>query len=288
MVKNPMQKRATNAFLLGMMITLIIVGIIGGLVYMLIIYPKQSTKNGSSVSITVKNVCVLEQPVKSGEQIMIGVNAKMQKIETGLMDGDSVDPVGAKAKIDLPAGTIITSSMLMAGDAPTNDVRLVEYNMITLPIGLTIGDYVDIRLTVPSGQDYIVISKKPVISINGETISFNLSEDEILAINSAIIEAYTMKASNIYVAKYVEVIQEKAIPTYPVSSDVKALIAVNPNIVAEAKENFAKRYNSGARAYIDRDRKKYEEDQKENIEEKLAEQIQKAKEARQQYLTGIY
>ena len=36
----------------------------------------------------------------------------------------------------------------------TADLRTQEYNMIALPTTLAEGDYIDIRLTLPNGQDY--------------------------------------------------------------------------------------------------------------------------------------
>ncbi len=44
----------------------------------------------------------------------------------------------------------------------SDDVRKQEYNVIVLPTQIQTGDYVDIRLSMPNGQDYIVASKKNV------------------------------------------------------------------------------------------------------------------------------
>ena len=50
--------------------------------------------------------------------------------------------------------------MIKTGEMLLSDVRTQEYNMITLLSQLQTGDFVDIRLRLPSGQDYIVVSKK--------------------------------------------------------------------------------------------------------------------------------
>ena len=288
MAKNPMQKKATNAFLLGMMLTLIIALLIGGAIYALVIMPKEQANKNASVKVAPKEVYVITQPVKSGEEIIVGLNAEKQKIETGLSTEDIINPIGAKAKIDLASGTIVTPSMLMAEEELTKDVRLVEYNMIALPVGLMVGDYIDIRFTLPSGQDYIVIAKKPVVSIMGETIALNLSEEEILMLNGAIVERYVMIGSNMYITKYVEPgTQGKATPTYQVNGNVKVLLEANPNIIVEARQNFRTKYNENLRQYINNEYSKYIESEKENIEAGIQEQIEKAKQAREQYLMGM-
>ena len=67
------------------------------------------------------------------------------------------------AKIDLKANTVITPDYIVQSDeVVTNDARLEEYNMVVLPADLSTGDYIDIRLMLPSGQNFIVISKSKV------------------------------------------------------------------------------------------------------------------------------
>lgn len=143
------------------------------------------------------------------------------------------------AKVDLYKNTILTASTVTTEEnTVTKDVRTMEYNMLTLPINLTIGDYVDIRITFPDGQDFIVIAKKEIKNIQGNTVTFDMSEADIVMLNSAIVESYIMKASNIYIAKYVEPgMQEKAANTYVPTAEVIRLIETDSNIVSTAKMN---------------------------------------------------
>ena len=49
--------------------------------------------------------------------------------------------------------TVITTDMITKSDtAITNDLRIQEYNVFVLPMDLQTGDYVDLRLMLPSGQ----------------------------------------------------------------------------------------------------------------------------------------
>lgn len=193
------------------------------------------------------------------------------------------------AKIDMYANTILTLDALSKSDEfITNDTRLVEYNMITLPTTIDVDDYIDIRLTLPNGQDFIVISKAKVMSIEDTTIGLYLSEDEILMMNSAMVEAYTMTASNFYAIQYVEAgNQTKAGVTYTPTPQVQALISYDSNIVADARSVLEARFSEGVRTYIDSATGMYATESKANIETGFQEQIEKAKEARENYLQSI-
>lgn len=193
------------------------------------------------------------------------------------------------AKVDMYTNTILTLDTLSkSDDFVTSDTRLVEYNMITLPTTIDIDDYIDIRLTLPTGQDFIVISKAKVISIQDTTIGLYLTEEEILMMNSAMVEAFTMTASNFYAIQYVEAgNQEKARVTYTPTPQVQALIAYDSNIVADARTVLEARFSDGVRTYIDASTGMYATESKTNIETGFQEQIEKAKEARENYLKAI-
>ena len=164
------------------------------------------------------------------------------------------------SKIDLKKNTVMTRDYVVQSDAVlTNDVRKQEYNMIVLPMDLLTDDYVDIRLMLPNGQNFIVISKTQVeIPLQGDgvtyvpdTIWMELREDEILALSSAIVEAYGINGAYLYANKYVEPgIQEASAPDYtPNEAVTRQLdtnndgIVDNPNVVSEAMEELATRYS---------------------------------------------
>lgn len=297
MAKNPMQKRARNSFLLGILVALLISAVIIGLLVMQLVKLKKEEQEQLA---NIKKVVVLKNDVGSGESINSGM---LEIVEVD----SSVAPLNAInlsdilentiAKITLKKGTIISHEMLTtdnlkteAGTVP-NDLRLQEYNMIALPSTLEVGDYIDIRLVLPSGQDYIVIAKKRVVKTSDtsdSTIWLEMTESEILTMSNAIIEAYIMKGSSLYATTYTEAgMQQAATATYPVSASVIELIRANPNILTNAKNELTNRYNSlvnertnGINAALSQ----YEMQRINNIETKLKEQIQKQQEERQRYL----
>jgi len=164
-------------------------------------------------------------------------------------------------------------------------LRKQEYNMIVLPVQMEIGDYIDIRLILPTGADYIVVSKKEVIDANETTVWLNMTEDEILLMSNAIVEAYKMNGAKLTASIYTEPgLQEAATITYQPSNNIGVLISSNPNVVQEAKTALTQRYNEGYRALID---ESVNSGTSENVETKMQEEITKQKEERANYLNGL-
>lgn len=203
------------------------------------------------------------------------------------------------AKVDMKANTVITRDLVVQSDAVvTDDVRKQEYNMVVLPVDLMTDDYVDIRLMLPNGQDFIVVSKAQVtVPVNGDgtyvsdTISINLREDEILSMSNAIVEAYGILGSKLYATRYAEPgLQAASLPTYTPNNETSALIESNPNIVNIAKEELKSRYSDQAKnirnQHINSEINK-SEDYKENIEENMQNKITNSDAARKLYLETL-
>ena len=309
MAMNPMQRKANNSFLLGILITLIITGVIIGF---LIIQVSKLNKELESNEAKKVNVYVVLDTIKSGETI---TEDKLQLIETTLGTVDTSNYITyletqdvenpatgeietnytQKAKVDLNPGTILTNDLLYEGEALASDVRSQEYNVITLPTQLTTGDYIDIRLRTPDGRDFIVASHKEVTIptiLDIETancIWINLTEEEILMMSGAIVETYKMNGAKLYATKYIEPgIQEAAIATYAPSDEVIALMERDPNIVAEAKQAILNTINT------EKDAKRQgingainNEDAVDNVIDKTEEEITSLKEERETYIESL-
>ena len=203
------------------------------------------------------------------------------------------------AKIALKANTVLTREMLAKGENSfANDVRREEYNTFILPMDLTTGDYVDIRLMLPTGQNYIVVSKKEVEVpiINGaesaDTIWMNVSEDEILTISSAIVDAYRIEGSKLYATKYTEAgMQQAATPTYVVSAETASLMNKDPNILKKAIDELINRYNSIGSTDIRNNYINRAVEASQNADEKyktnMEDSIKNTQNARKQYLNSL-
>ncbi len=360
MATNPMQRKARNSFLLGMLVMLVIAGAI--IAFLFIQLMNKTKKEQEELKASVK-AYVLNQDVSSGQVITTDM-LTIQTVNRNLVpsnatsdidliqnyalqdkegndiytkyDSDNnptlyirkdnreyqvkkedetdnyyieknndkeyleLNSVPLVAKVTMRKNTLVTTELLSKSDnIVRDDIRKQEYNMVVLPMDLITGDYIDIRIMLPSGQDYIVVPKKEVEipNVNGvdsqDTIWVNLSEDEILHMSCAIIDAYKIKGAKIYATKYTEAgMQEAATPTYPASESALAILQNDPNIVERAMNEIRTRYNeTGAtnlrNNYINDVIGSQGEQAQTNLETNMQESITNSKNSRKDYLDSL-
>ncbi len=293
MAMNPMQKKARTSFLLGMFLTLIITGLI--IVFLILQLGKL---NQEIESIQYRKVYVLSKDAKSGEKIE-GLG-ELKEVDSSSVPSNAISGANigdyitenTTLKIAANAGTVVTTDMVIAeGGEVSPDTRVQEYNMVILPSQLEDGEYVDVRLRLPSGEDYIVLSKKYVMQSDANTMWVQVSEDEILTMSNAIVESYIMEGSFLYATTYSDAgMQNASTPTYIASQGVINLMNSDPNITTTAKNALAARYTEAARnqrTSINSALEGYADTSLQNIETDVAEEIEKQKTARQQYVDGL-
>ena len=295
MAMNPMQRKANNSFLLGILITLVITGaIIAFLIFQVL---NLNTEIEEIQAHTVNAYIVIDE-IKSGTEI---TTAQVQRVELNMdinVDTSTLYttiPAGLMAKVDLNPGTVMTTDLTYENEPLTSDVRTVEYDVITLPSQLTTGEYIDIRLRTPDGRSLIVISHKEVTIPNiagvdsTNCIWLDLSEEEILMMSSAIVEAYKMNGAMLYATRYVEPgIQEAATVTYVPNDETRALIERDPNIVEEAKNALLSVLNANSelvRPGINNAINN--EDAADNVVEKTEDEITSLQEERELYIESL-
>lgn len=256
MAMNPMQRRARNSFLTGMLVTLVVMAVV---VIMLLYKINQLNEDKEKLLSLQSEIYVVTEDIPSGGEITPELLSE-ETVITSIPDENiftvddfiEIDDEGNElelsfiSKVDLPAGTIVTKDMVSeAGDETTDDQRIQEYNMIQLPSELRNGDYIDIRFKLPSGADFIVASKKKVLQCTADTIWLKVDETEILSIGCAIVEAYKTTGAKLYANIYSEAgMQATASTTYTPNNDVWDLINRDPNILQEYKVALTNKYNN--------------------------------------------
>lgn len=152
---------------------------------------------------------------------------------------DEVD--GFYYKISLEPGAIMTKDMLMQQPL-TDDARTLDVVLEEIPIGISIGDYVDIRIAFPLGQDYIVMSHKEVVEINGSTLKLIVSQVDFYSYQAMQTDQSLFSSTKAYASTYIEGgIQEAAKQYYPVSIDVLKTMLLDPNIDTSDYSDVLKR-----------------------------------------------
>lgn len=256
MAMNPMQRRARNSFLTGMLVTLVIMAV----VVIALLYKINQLNEDKEMLLSLQSeIYVAVEEISSGDEITPDMLSKKTVI-TDIPDDEvftvddfiQFDDDGTElelsyiSKLDLPAGTIVTKSMVEeVGDETTDDQRIQEYNMFQLPSELRNGDYIDIRYKLPSGADYIVASKKKVLQCTSDTVWLKVNEAEILTIGCAIVEGYQTPGAKVYANVYSEAgMQAVASTTYTPSNDAWDVINRDPNITQEIKNALTNKYNN--------------------------------------------
>ncbi len=314
MAVNPMQRRARNSFLLGFLLALIIMVCV-----VVILLAKIRSLNEAKELLESKQrkVLVATSDLKSGDEVTMD-SFKMETVQTTMdttqivssddfefMDenGEIIEkydqngnPMTKKVvmKIDVPANSMVTKDMIVEdGEQTKDDQRIQEYNMIILPSELRNGEYVDIRIRFPKGQDYIILAKKKIIQCTSDTIWIKLSEEEILSLGNAIVESYTAEGTKLYATTYSEPgMQNAATPTYAVSEAVLNLINSDPNIREEARTALWNRYNSQGQSsqrvgQIDAMLSAYEDGRASAVESGIEEEITSLKNAREEFVQEL-
>lgn len=159
------------------------------------------------------------------------------------------DAVNSKLRYGVKSNTVLSPEMIDKGELVADDLRKHAYHFIEMTEALSRGDYVDIRIQFPNGADYIVLSKKRVLDCSlydevaqtDNTLWIEVSEEEILFLSSAAVDAYFNDQAKIYAIQYVSQDQEKAIVTYPENDIVYALIGEDPNVVDKAIKHMENR-----------------------------------------------
>ncbi len=187
-------------------------------------------------------VYVASADITAGEKLEENINIYQQTIYTGLDESYYInfDDVGGIARIDIPAGEPISKSAVTTLGI-TEDTREYEISVASLMTNQKEYEYVDVRIMFPNGEDYIVLSKKPVRNLNLENCVFftYMNEDEILRMASATIDAFTVSGTKIYTTRYVESsLQKDATPNYLIKAETMDIVNRDPNIVKIATETM--------------------------------------------------
>ncbi len=143
---------------------------------------------------------------------------------------DEAEVAGKYYKIGLGKQTTLTLDMVM-DFAISDDMREMDVVFDEIPIGLMPGDYIDVRISFPLGQDYIAMSHKRVVAINDSTAKLIVSQEDFYTYEAMKTDLAIYASTKIYGAKYVEAgVQKEATVYYPVSLEVLHTKLLDPNI----------------------------------------------------------
>jgi len=146
--------------------------------------------------------------------------------------------IGKEAVADIGQGTFLNKSLVnQAGQV--EGLREMCYRNVDLTENVRSYDVVDIRIRYPNGEDYIILSGKQIL-LDEEgygSCYLRVSEEEILLMSAAIVDAEQNDGTRIYTSRYPEpAIQKKSCVTYRPPKRIVDLIEQSPNIGLEVCE----------------------------------------------------
>jgi hypothetical protein len=185
--------------------------------------------------------CWTPTAVTRAGQTITAENLTVQSIpesfinETFVLDQNKL--IGRLFKISLAPGTPITSDCIME-EALADSTRDVDITGTRWPVGLVAGDYVDLRITYPYGEDYVVLSHVRVEEITLNAFKVYLDEVSYQRYQGALVDFYLSRelGTDLYFTKYVEPgLQDPATIYYEVPQTVLSIMRFDPNIPTTAQ-----------------------------------------------------
>lgn len=193
-------------------------------------------------------VYVASAEIKAGD-IITGTTVTVTETLSGQDKKNfmSETDIGHKALVDIPAGTHILKNMI-AEEAMGDSIREVEFSLNLAGENIKEGDYTDIRLRYPNGEDYIVVSKSCISRIDTVKgyLYLKLSPDEIHLMSSALVDCFLKSGTYLYTTKYIAAsYQESSFVTYTPNEDVLSLIQQDPNVLEAARDYLSEGKRAG-------------------------------------------
>lgn len=242
-------KRTTRQYFIVALICIVVIG--GAAIFTSAVvtgqikeeYQALLTKAHYDIKINQRNVYVATSEIMGGNYITEdNVEKKTvyasQPEKIYITDKD----IGKIALVDIPVGTQLINSMLTDKEI-SSELRELEYNVIYISSNIANNDTVDVRISYPNGENYVVLSKKAIKGVVSETATCYLwlEEEELLRMSAAIVDAGLYSGTKLSVTKYVEPnIQQASAVTYTPSLSILALLESDPNIVERYSQELNK------------------------------------------------
>lgn len=183
---------------------------------------------------------VLNTDVRAGEPINLEYFTPVsvpEKLGLGIIT-DTTDLEGAYFRTSLKEGTVVTTEDINYTEIKDSQ-RYYDITIDQLPVGVEAGDYVDIRILFPYGEDMIALPCKKIEEINDGILKFIFSEEEIAVYNSLLLDKVIYEGTTIYATKYIDAGSQYAAEAfYPVNTTQRELLAENPNALELIKQEM--------------------------------------------------
>lgn len=108
------------------------------------------------------NVYLLSKALPAGEALtkddLTSCTVKLPRSQSILYASDSKNLIGQYAKTALKKGQLLTADFFYSDERLTERNRYLELSDIRLPESVHTNNLIDIRISFPTGEDYIVLT----------------------------------------------------------------------------------------------------------------------------------
>lgn len=233
--------RKKNAAMIGGL-AIVIVGLVASNVTL----RKDNTALKKAMEGNEQTVYVAVEPISLGDIVTDtgdNANVQMQVLYSGLDPSYYItkDDMNKKACMDIKKGVPIMTDMVANADL-TSDERIYELKNITMVSDQKKNDFIDVRITFPTGEDYIVLSHKQIMNLDkkNDTMTVSMSEADIMRYASAVMDSSTVPGTSMYTTKYIEAnLQEASTPDYPVRKGTLSALEQDQAVEGSTEELLA-------------------------------------------------
>ena len=187
-------------------------------------------------------VYVLKNDIKKGETLS---NEDIELVKGTFYQNvtlqNAEDFIGKILRTDARSGMVLSDCFF--SDEEEQNIRTYYIDYIEIPPNYALGNYIDIRICFPNGEDYLVAGKKRINDMDEVGVYINLSPEEALYMSSARTDCTIYDVTRIYAVYYIDDFENAGNHTYPVNSYVLKLGQWEPNLFTEIfnEEMYLKR-----------------------------------------------
>lgn len=199
------------------------------------------------------DVYTVKSPVKMG-QIVREEDFILQTIPVSTIPENVVQDISQLKnkyyRISFTPGMTITQDLFM-GEEYVGSVYERDVFLDSLPVGTNVGDYIDVRVVLPGGEEFVVFGHRRVNARYENAIKLTFDEADLWVYTSMMVDKalYGSVGFNIYCTKYKDPgAHDKTIEYYPLRKEVTDIMSISPNLTEQQRSGM---YNENLRASID-------------------------------------
>ena len=188
------------------------------------------------------NVYVLYNDVKQTDEIRVEDLKGISIPQSAVSEKYITDPAqvsGKLAKIDISAGTHLTTDLFM-DDTDDKDLRFWRSVALPyIPVTLKEGDYIDIVAQLANGEKIPILAHKQVFDIDDDNLSvlLKLSQEEFYCWDSALMDYALFNEYGFiyYPTLYINPGTDATVAYYPVQLDAENMVKFDPNVTDKTR-----------------------------------------------------